>query len=308
MTEAGNAIEQRYRIVLYGGGVEEVDRFAIRDRIRTGELTAETEISLLRSDEWRPAASFPEFSRYFELAATGNARPGPSAAAPKRDVEPMSRRIVAGLGYPLGGGEVFLLIGLAVLSAIPIIGFLATFASTLIMVEIVRASANGKTKFPLVDTSQAWDLVRTYLRVMFVTLVSLLPLIVFAAYAVRGLFTGQMSASTAMFGVVVALAFAAVYYPACLVTIAVWDNVLDSLNPRYISLVIRRMGADYFIVIAMWFVATAASMFLSFVSPFRMIPLFGGIISSVLSLWALFYVSHLLGYAVYRHERDLGWE
>lgn len=308
MTDAGNAVEQRYRIVLYGGGVEEVDRFGIRDRIRSGDVTGETQVSLLRSDEWQPAASFAEFSRYFELAATATLRPAADIATPKRNVESMSSRIVSGLMYPVAGGEVFMLIGLAVLSAIPVIGILATFASTLIMVEIVRASANGKTKFPIVDTSQAWDLVHTWLRVMFVTLVSLLPLLAFAGYALKGVLTGEMSGAMAMSGVVIALAFAAAYYPACLVTIAVWDNVLDSLNPRYISLVIRRIGSDYFVVIAMWFVATAASAFLSAVSPLKMIPLVGGILSSVLSLWALFYVSHLLGYAVYRHERDLGWE
>jgi hypothetical protein len=43
-------------------------------------------------------------------------------------------------------------------------------------------------------------------------------------------------------------------------------------------------------------------------SPFAAIPIAGPIFSAALSFWGLFYVSHLLGYAVYRHASELGWE
>lgn len=36
--------------------------------------------------------------------------------------------------------------------------------------------------------------------------------------------------------------------------------------------------------------------------------LVGSILSSMISLWVMFYASHLLGYAVYRHAPELGWE
>lgn len=313
MSETGGVPAQRYRRVMYGGGVEHLDRFGVRDLIRTGEITADTELSPHGTDEWRPASLFPEFGRYFEMAAV-SARTTSSGTlvspSKPRVVEPMLTRAVNGLLYPVAGGEVFMLVGLAILSIIPIISLLVPFASTLIMVEIVRTSADGRTKMPIVDTSQGWQLVRTYLRVMFVTIVSLLPMIAFTFYAFGQVLTRQMSIYTALGGMMVCLAIAAVYYPACLATVAVWDNVLDSLNPMYVGRVISRIGADYFIVIALWFVSSVAATLLSspMISPFAWIPIIGGMISTVLSVWALFYVSHLLGYAVYRHSRELGWE
>lgn len=313
MTETGGAAAQRYRRVMWGGGVEDLDRFGVRDLIRSGEITAETELAPHGSDDWRPASLFPEFGRYFEMAAV-SARvtsPGTLVQPSKpRVVEPMLTRVVNGLLYPIAGGEVFMLVGLAILSLIPILSLLVPFASTLIMVEIVRTSADGRTKMPIVDTSQAWQLVRTYLRVLFVTVVSLLPMIVFSLWAFGQVLAQRISIPAALLGMVVCLAVAAVYYPACLATVAVWDNILDSLNPVYVARVIRRIGADYFIVIAIWFVSTVATAVLSspMVSPFAWIPIIGGMIGTMLSMWALFYVSHLLGYAVYRHSPELGWE
>ncbi|HEX6088321.1 MAG TPA: hypothetical protein VF266_27570 [Thermoanaerobaculia bacterium] len=303
---------QRYKYVPYGGGVEELDRFGVRDRIRAGDIVAESELAFAGTDDWRTAVSYPELARYFELAAT-QPRTMPGVAikvAPPRAVQPMGQRVLHGLLYPLAGGEVLLLIGLSVLAALPLIGFFAKLAATMIMVEIVRTSADGRTKMPLVDTSGAWELLRTYLRVLFVTLVSLLPVYVFGGAAFGAAILGRMSMAPALVIVALTLAAGALYYPACLATVAVWDSILDSLNPAYVFRVIKRIGADYFIVVGMWFVATAATMVMSspFLNPLAAVPIVGGLMASFLSFWALFYASHLLGYAVYRHSPELGWE
>lgn len=287
--------------------------FAVRDRIRSGDITAETELAIVQTDEWRAAATYPELGRYFEIAAV---RPrtisGTATVVPTKPkvMEPMSQRLLQGLAYPVAGGEAFLLVGLAILSVLPFLGFLSTLASTLIMVEIVRTSADGRTKMPMVDTSQMWQLVRTYLRVLFVTIVSLLPVLLFGGYAFGQVLRGEMNVGMALAGLVVGLGIAALYYPACLATIAVWDSILDSLNPVYVVSVIRKIGADYFLVVAVWFVVTAITTVLSspWISPVVMIPFVGGIIKAFFSFWALFYVSHLLGYAVYRHSQELGWD
>lgn len=303
---------QRYKYVPYGGGVEELDRFAVRDRIRVGDITADSELAVVGTDDWRAAVSYPELARYFELAATKpRTMPGvPVKVAPPRVVQPMGQRVLDGLLYPLAGGQALLLIGLAILSIIPVIGILARLASTLIMVEIIRTSADGRTKMPLVDTSEAWMLMRTYLRVLFVTLVSLLPVYVFGGAALVQVILGKMSVAPAVIGIAVLLAVAALYYPACLATVAVWDSILDSLNPAYVFRVVKRIGADYFIVVGMWFVATLGTMVMSspFLNPLAAVPIVGGLFAGFLSFWALFYASHLLGYAVYRHSAELGWD
>ena len=303
---------RKYVLVQTGGGFEEIDRPALRERIRSGAVVAETELAVAGGDEWRPAASYPELARYFAIAGATPRTPTISGTnrAP-REIRPMGDRIVGGLTYPLKGGEFATLLGIAILSAIPFIGFLASFATTVIMLSIIRKSADGSLKMPpLIDTTNIWDMAWLYLRVLFVTLVALSPLIAFGAYGVASLFSGGMSGVTVVIGTLLCLGFAMLYYPACLATIAVWDNVLSALNPVYVARVIRLIGGDYFIVIGMWFVATGVTALLTMpgISPLSWIPIAGGIIGSMLSLWALFYASHLLGYAVYRHATELGWE
>src|ERR1041385_7271991 len=164
----------RYRFVPYGGGVEELDRFALRDRIRSGDVMPHSELAIAGSDEWRPASSYPELARYFEMAAARPSVATPAIAVKARDVRPMSERVVAGLAYPISGGEVLTLLGVIIVSALPFIGFLGTLASTVIMLSIIRKSADGSLKMPgLVDTSDIGEMIRRYFQVLFVTLVAL---------------------------------------------------------------------------------------------------------------------------------------
>jgi hypothetical protein len=291
---------------MYGGGIDELDKFQLRDRIRAGEVMRQTEIALKGSEDWKAADSFPELARYFDLVTLKPAATF-TPAAKVRDVRPMSERVLNGLTYPIAGGEVLMLIALAVLSIVPFVGWIGSLAGTVIMVSIVRSSADGKLKMPMVDTSDVVDMFRVWLRVVFITLVALAPVFVFAAFLVRAVLTRSISYGTAVLGTGVALIFSALYYPACLATVAVWDNIIASLNPAYIVKVIRIIGADYFIVIGIWFAATFGTALLMR-SPLAMIPLVGTLMRSILSNWALFYASHLLGYAVYRHAGELGWE
>lgn len=307
MTDA--ATVTRYRFVPYGGGVEVLDRFAIRDRIRSGDIEAHSELSVVGTDEWHAAASFPELARYFELAAASS-RNVVMPTKP-REMQSMGERLLRGLLYPIDGGQALTLLGLAVVSIFPFLGWLANAAAALIMLDIIRKSAEGSTKMPaMVDTSNLGEMVRMYLRVLVVTLISLAPVI--AALFWSGVVIATKSGGLPTVLAIMALAaiLAAIYYPACLATVAVWDSVLDALNPMYVFRVISKIGGDYFIVIAAWFVATAGTYVLRFTS-FAMlawVPFVGSILNAMISLWVLFYASHLLGYAVYRHARELGWE
>ena len=96
MTDPQGAPQPRYRIAMYGGGIEELDRFAIRDLIRRGDVSAQTELAVSVSDDWRTAASYPELARYFNIvSARPTATPGPVVNASKpRVVQPMSQRVI----------------------------------------------------------------------------------------------------------------------------------------------------------------------------------------------------------------------
>jgi hypothetical protein len=304
----------RYRFVPYGGGVEELDRFAVRERIRSGDIEAHTELSLAGGDEWRAAASYPELARYFELAATSSRRAiGQHLVTPSkpRELEPMQTRLIRGLLYPISGGEVFTLLGIAVISILPFFGWLASAAAAMIMLEIIRKSSDGRTKMPaLVDTSDIGELIRVYIRVLMVTLISLAPVIAAGIWSFSAVLNKSAGSTTIIAVMLLASLLAAIYYPACLATVAVWDNVLSALNPAYVFRVINRIGGDYFIVIGAWLVASAVTYVLRFTSfaILAWIPFVGPIFSSMISLWVLFYASHLLGYAIYRHAPELGWE
>lgn len=304
----------RYRFVPYGGGVEVLDRLAIRDRIRSGDIEAHAELSVVGTEEWQPAASFPELGRYFELAASSPRRPsGQHLVMPSkpREVQSMGERLLRGLLYPIDGGQVFTLLGLAVGSIFPFLGWLSAAAAAAIMLDIIRKSADGSTKMPaMVDTSNIGELIRVYVRVGLVTFIALAPIIAAGFWSMVVIATKSGGLPTVLAIMALASILAAIYYPACLATVAVWDSVLDALNPMYVFRVISKIGGDYFIVIAAWFVATAGTYVLRFTSfaVLSWIPFAGSIISSMISLWVLFYASHLLGYAVYRHASELGWE
>jgi Na+-transporting methylmalonyl-CoA/oxaloacetate decarboxylase gamma subunit len=225
-------------------------------------------------------------------------------------MESMGQRMAGGLLYPLRGGEAITLIVLAIASVFPFISFLATLASTVMMLSVIRRSAEGSTKMPsAIDTGSMDEMTRHYLRVIFVTLVSLSPLIVLGIFFIRW-GTRHTNPILLVLAMLVCLAFAILYYPACLATVAVWDSVLDALNPVYVTRVIAHIGADYFIVIGAWFAGIAATTLLKIpaLSPVAGIPIVGGIFGSALSLWLLFYSSHLLGYAIFRHSSELGWD
>lgn len=305
---------EKYRVVQYGGGFEELDRFGVRDRIRAGEIHRETELSLVGSDDWRAADSFPQLVRYFDLAATSSSARLPNygvAVAPPRVVEPMSERIVQGMLYPLQGGQVVTLLMIAVFSALPIVWMLAAVATVVTMLDVIRKSADGSTKMPgYVEGGDLPNMLRLCFAVFFVTLVALLPAYSIFIWAIVAVFMKWVSFALAAVCILAALALGALYYPACLATVAVWDNFLAALNPMYVYRVVKTVGRDYFLVVAMWFVATLATTIAKIApfSPMTRLPLIGGILSSAISLWVLFYASHLLGYAIYRHAPELGWE
>jgi len=305
---AGGVPETRYKRVLYGGDTEELDRFGVRNAIRAGELTADSDLALAESEEWRRVVDFPEFHRYLELAATGaHAYTNPLVPPkPPRVVLPMRQRLVNGLLYPVLGGQSIVLIALAVLSVIPGFSIIGRLASTFMMVQIIRSSAEGKTRMPLIDTARPVEMVQTYGRVIATSVLALLPSGLIALAILVGIEEKTISPAVVVLGLLAAVALAAVYYPACLATVAVWDSVLDSLRPAYVLRVVRRIGSDYFIVVGAWFAATAIVMLLA--APVAGVPLLGRIVANGLSLWVLFYVAHLLGYAVYRHAPELGWE
>jgi hypothetical protein len=121
--------------------------------------------------------------------------------------------------------------------------------------------------------------------------------------------TGPHAEGHLIAGLIVAGLISLVYFPGCLSMMAVWDSVGAALNPSLVARTIRAMGSDYAVAVAGWVAATAMALLLSkpLSALFGWLPLAGEVPGRALWIWAQFYGSHLLGWAVYRHSVELGW-
>jgi hypothetical protein len=303
---------ERYRVAMYGGGIEEIDRLEARDRIRRREILATTELAHAGTDDWKRALQYPELSRYLALAAE-QVSPQRQAAPKDGPVEAMTERIVRGLLYPIQGLEFVTLLGIAVLSALPGISLIMIPVATVYIIAIVKSSANGKTKMPAwVETDDIPAMFVLWLRTCLVSLIALWPIVLWGTYwyfTTPEPFTAPGMERLLPGGIVAGLV-SLVYYPACLATIAVWDSVSASLNPAFVARVIRIIGRDYFIAIGTAVAAIAIALLTGRAvdSVFGGVPLLGSVLRRLPVLWAEFYAAHLLGYAVFRHATALGWE
>src|SRR5258707_4622460 len=136
---------ERYKLALYGGGVEEVDRFEVRAGIRRGEVDSRTQLARVGTDNWKPTSAFPELARYVDLARENRAVVSLAQGPPRAQqthVGSMSQVIVEGLAYPLKGAGILTIVAIAVFSAIPFLGLLSVPILTVYVLAIVRSSAN----------------------------------------------------------------------------------------------------------------------------------------------------------------------
>jgi hypothetical protein len=291
---------------MYGGGIAEVDRYQLRERIRHGEVSASTEIAPVGTDEWRQAASYPELARYLELAA---ASPGSHVPLVARDAptESVASRIGPALRYPISGGELVVVVGLAILQSLPGISLVVLPVTTIYMLAIIRASSEGKTKMPaIVETDDVAAMFAVWIRTVAVTVISLWPMLVwFALWYFATDRTSPHAEAHLIVGLIVTGLISLVYYPACLAMIAVWDSVVAALNPVLVARTIRTMGSDYATAVLGWAVATGLALLVA--EPLGLLPFVGGVLGRALWIWAQFFGAHLLGWAIYRHSVELGW-
>jgi uncharacterized membrane protein len=294
---------------MYGGGIEEVDRYQLRERIRRGEVSASTEIAPVGTDGWKQVALYPELARYLELAA---ASPASNAPVVARTVpaETVASRIVPALRYPISGGEILVVVGLAILQSLPGVSLIVIPVTTIYMLAIIRASSEGKTKMPaFVETDDLPAMFEVWIRTVVVTVISLWPMLVWFGIWFMTDRTSPHAQAHLIMGLVVTGLISLIYYPACLAMIAVWDSVGAALNPALVARTIRAMGSDYGVAVAAWVVATGLALLVA--KPLNALvgwlPFVGQVPGRMLRIWALFYGSHLLGWAIYRHSVELGW-
>lgn len=285
-----------------GAGREVFTRFQIRDQIRDGAISPETELAPEGSDEFRSAASFPELSRYFALSTTTSAATGVVGITPSRPAAAHARPDLGfglALKYPLTGHAWILIVAAAFLQVVPFGPLLAGIATSLYTLSIIRKSSEAQTSAPaFADMGAPAELLTRVLKMIVVTLVSAWP--IFVAIPLVVILRTPL--------VIVAAAVVMVlYYPAAVASLAKWDSIRIALTPSQIFRFIGILGADYFMSLMFYFVLLAvaggAAFALGAAMP-RMLAV-AGVVTTALVTWASFAFFHLVGVGMARHADEL---
>lgn len=289
-----------YRIA--GEGTEVVSRLEIRDRIRDGLLTPETEIAEGESDDYRVASSYPELARYFSLvgrAAGAASGPQPAAGwvhADRPAAPPEANRLVAGLAYPFSGTAWILIVGAALLQPLPLGALVASIFTSVYTLAIIRASSEGRVVAPsLAEMGAPAEFIVRLLKVIVVTLVSAWP--IFVAIPLVMILRSSV--------VILAAAIVMIlYYPAAIATLAKWDSIKFAVTPSQIFRFIGILSPGYFGALAAYAVCLGIAGFLGTMVLAKL----GSaalVISSLVFTWSTFYFFHLVGWGMHRHADEL---
>ncbi|HSP33668.1 MAG TPA: hypothetical protein VLU46_05070 [Thermoanaerobaculia bacterium] len=286
--------------VVSGQTSERLDVRALRDRIRSGQLTPDNEISVVGTDVWKPASQYPVLTRYFSLvaqkassSASPMVYPSYAAAAPAA-----ASRYAAGFKYPFTSitAMLFMLFGF-VTALNPLLSIPVSLLASVFALAIIRTSGDGQTTAPEANAvGGIGDWILDLLRIIAVSVISAWPVI--AAF-----FLFAVVRSIAVF--FVALVVMLLYYPACLIAIARWKRLSMALSIKTIFGLISALGGEYYAAIVMFIALTLASAFATtFVGLTIGLRLARGV-QAVIALFTTFYAAHLLGWAVYRHRDQL---
>ncbi|MGH9458245.1 MAG: hypothetical protein ACRD2J_11485 [Thermoanaerobaculia bacterium] len=299
MTDLPAGPAERYQIA--GEGKDAFTRTDLRDRIRTGDLLGSTEIALEGTDDFRPAADFPELARYFSLVTSTTTVVSTATFVPAASVAPptsVAKRLLPALVYPFTGLGAIAVIGLALFQLLPF-GFIAgSIGLPLMMVAVVRVSAEGSTRMPgLAAFGGPGEIVLNTLKVIVLSLLSSWP------YILALLLAFVMPGAAFTLGIA-ALIAVVLYYPACIAILAKYGTIRPALSVSQIWAFISTLGADYALAIGAGFVVlglSIASLFLALIVPGKVAAL-----SMMLVLvWGTLYVFHLIGWGMYRRRGEL---
>lgn len=207
--------------------------------------------------------------------------------------------------------------------AIPIAGLipflLLTVFQWVFYLEVVRDVAGGSYEFPgWPDVADILAMMTSFLKVVFVTIVSLLPVFIASCILMAPLQAFMATAGPdekrslaplllGPVGIVIALFFFVYlfYLPLCVAIVAVFDTVLPALNPILIIKIMARIGKPYVFAALFW-----AAMFI-FNAVLRILlgkaGLIGGVIYPFFDVYFTLVFCYSLGRVIAENEYKIGW-
>ncbi len=285
--------ELSYRVA--GEGRELFSRAQIRDQIRAGSITQQTELAIENSEDYRAASTFPELSRYFALAAPRPAPAGaPVAGAPGPSA---ATRIFPGLTYPLTGiGGIVILLA-TIVQPLPFGAIIGAVFTSVYGLAVIRKSSDGSKTMPGIhDLGDPVSFLLSFLKLIVVTLVSAWPVIL--AIPLTFLLRSFMIAIAAVIVMVL-------YYPAAVASLAKWNSISIALSPSQIFRMIGTLGSDYVLALITSVFVFGFGALAGFAAGKLIGPSAGVLIGGLLNSWAGFYFFHLLGWGIHHHSDEL---
>lgn len=184
--------------------------------------------------------------------------------------------------------------------------------------HVVAAVAEGSYEMPEWPDKDNWvDMLTDTLKVVFVSLVSLVPLIIIGVFVGGGLLQGLMLASRgqgAGSGIVMGplavlfLALAAIYVlylPICVAIVAVFNTIAPALNPILIGRIVLRIGPPYLYAAGLWVAFFVIRFSLSGLS--QQIAGLGWFAPAFLAVYFTLLNAYVLGRVIYENEEKIAW-
>ncbi len=237
----------------------------------------------------------------------------------------------ANSGAPFKGHALFYFFFLSFLEVVKIpcrfaglYGFAAIFILTCFQyafyIHLVREVANGSYDFPeWPDTNNFTDMAMSFLKVLVVSVISLVPLILVFCLGSAGLSTlihmtgggppGEALHAAALpllLLIIIMFVFYLIYLPICIAIVALFETVLPGLNPFLIFRILSRIGSPYFIAVALW---GSLIIILAFAETMlnRSLGLFGVMVAAPLDVYVMLVSAYILGRVCYENEEKIGW-
>jgi hypothetical protein len=239
-------------------------------------------------------------------SAQRQATPEPDAEEKEEEELPFPRRLIHAWHYPLRGqGWVLLLVGGTffwvfglLASWIPLVGFLlgialAAYYSSY-MLTVLADSAAGYRVLPHWPEVRDWwdDLVRPLLVVIGIGVLCMGPALVWEYWQGPGTVANLL------------LLLGAAYYPMALLAAVLFDSI-GAASPLVVIPSILRIPRDYLLgcigVLALYLVEPL-SVVLN-----EAIPLLGGFVGSVITLYLVVVEMHIIGLLYHTNRYRLGW-
>lgn len=182
-------------------------------------------------------------------------------------------------------------------------------------IHVVRSVANGSYEVPdWPDSSDVWEMVGVFLKVLLVTIISLLPVMILACVGGMGMsiMSGLMGTSTpgvsGMVLVILVLAgfFYLFYLPICIAIVALFQTVVPALNPIIIFRIMERIGKPYLYAVGLWGSLLVINRVIT--RSLLHLGLGGKALVAPLGVYTILLFCYVLGRVCYENEPKIGWQ